>query len=227
MEPHKLLDSLEELCYIFIMDLLLFPITIYKLFIDYKNCYSFGYLDVEEGSDKFRERDILPPLRFSVYLSLIIGFLSDRLVLNSMNSLNPLVISENVIQYFFVYAGVSLFISAIITCVEKHKMTGTYFKKIFYAFLYTSSLASMPIMFISIFYSLTEFICKGYLDEDEIIEVLALFYIIIQIVCFWKMIRSALYIFESLYLKRILILILFPTYLFSIIVFIFLLFFKK
>lgn len=209
------------------MDLLLFPITIYKLFINYKNCYSFACLDVEEGSDEFRARDILPPLRFGIYLSLITGFLSDRLVLNSLNLSNPLIVSENMIHFFFIYAGVSVFISAIITYVEKHKMTGRYFKTIFYAFLYTSSLALMPMMFISIFSSPIEFMYRGYLDKNDIVEILILFYLIVQIVCFWKMAKSALYIFDSLSLKRNLILVVFPTYFFSMIAFIFLVFYKR
>lgn len=209
------------------MDFLLFPITIFKLISNYKNCYFFGYSDVEEGSVQFRERDVLPPLRFGIYISLIIGFASENLAVKTLNSLNPLLISENVIQYFIVYAGVSFLISAIITYINKCKLTGAYFKTIFFSFLYTSSFAAMPMIFIYFIYTFVDFISKrGHyiMDRELVIEILAILFLILQLLYSWMLIKAVLYIFKSLSLKRNLILTLLPLYFILIVGFILLIF---
>ncbi len=70
----KLIDSFEKLCLQIIIEILLVPVTIFKLFQQPSRCYDFSVHAMEKDETE-RFQDYLSPIKLSVYTSVMISVL--------------------------------------------------------------------------------------------------------------------------------------------------------
>ena len=205
MEFDKLLDSFEKLCLKILTDLLLLPGTIFALFRNSRLCYDLAKKEVNEDAE-LQDDDILSPVRFSIYTSVATSLIiydnnqSDFPITELLGSLN---FTEKAITIFFFNNMTAIFMSLIITLLNKERISGLGFKKYLFAFLYTSIYFLLP--FILLFFGMAA--TGGSLNINEIVldgtstavELLSVFIasFILFMIGFYKLIRANYYIIKE------------------------------
>ncbi|SDI30103.1 hypothetical protein [Chryseobacterium jejuense] len=147
----KLIDSFEKLCIQIIIEILLVPVTIFKLFQDSRRCY---YLPIHEMEKEETERfhDYLSPIKLSVYTSVIVSVLlmdygGEQNFLSKIKGLSML---EKALFIFLTNNFTAVVFSVVLLWYKKEKVNTAAFRTLLFSFIYTTVYTSTPI-FILIF----------------------------------------------------------------------------
>ncbi|UHO40657.1 hypothetical protein H5J24_12270 [Chryseobacterium capnotolerans] len=147
----KLIDSFEKLCLQIIIEILLVPVTIFKLFQDPRRCYDLSVHEMEkEETERFR--DYLSPIKLSVYTSVIVSVLlmdygGEQ---NFLSKIKGLSMVEKALFIFLMNNFTAVIFSVILLWYKKEKVNTVTFRTLLFSFIYTTVYTSTP-FFILIF----------------------------------------------------------------------------
>ncbi|WP_347218898.1 hypothetical protein [Chryseobacterium sp.] len=147
----KLIDSFEKLCLQIIIEILLVPVTIFKLFQDPRRCYDFSVHEMEkEETERFH--DYLSPIKLSVYTSVIVSVLlmdygGEH---NFLSKIKGLSMVEKALFIFLTNNFTAVIFSVILLWYKKEKVNTSAFRTLLFSFIYTTVYTSTP-FFILIF----------------------------------------------------------------------------
>ncbi|REC59822.1 hypothetical protein DRF65_24150 [Chryseobacterium pennae] len=141
----KLIDSFEKLCLQIIIEILLVPVTIFKLFQDTRRCYDFSVHEMEkEETERFR--DYLSPIKLSVYTSVIVSVLlmdysGEQ---NFLSKIKGLSMVEKALFIFLMNNFTAVIFSVILLWYKKEKVNTVTFRTLLFSFIYTTVYTSTP-----------------------------------------------------------------------------------
>ncbi|MCS4304137.1 hypothetical protein [Chryseobacterium sp. BIGb0232] len=141
----KLIDSFEKLCLQIIIEILLVPVTIFKLFQDTHRCYDFSVHEMEkEETERFR--DYLSPIKLSVYTSVIVSVLlmdysGEQ---NFLSKIKGLSMVEKALFIFLMNNFTAVIFSVILLWYKKEKVNTVTFRTLLFSFIYTTVYTSTP-----------------------------------------------------------------------------------
>ncbi|MGH1516544.1 hypothetical protein [Chryseobacterium sp. JK1] len=141
----KLIDSFEKLCLQIIIEILLVPVTIFKLFQEPHRCYDFSINEMEkEETERFR--DYLSPIKLSVYTSVIISvLLMDYSGQQSfISKIKGLSMVEKALFIFLINNSTAVLFSVLLLGYKKEKVNSTTFRTLLFSFIYTTVYTSTP-----------------------------------------------------------------------------------
>lgn len=141
----KLIDSFEKLCLQIIIEILLVPITIFKLFQDTRRCYDLSVHEMEkEETERFR--DYLSPIKLSVYTSVIVSvLLMDYSGEHSfISKIKGLSMVEKALFIFLMNNFTAVIFSVILLWYKKEKVNTVAFRTLLFSFIYTTVYTSTP-----------------------------------------------------------------------------------
>lgn len=147
----KLIDSFEKLCLQIIIEILLVPVTIFKLFQDPRRCYDLSVHEMEkEETERFH--DYLSPIKLSVYTSVIVSVLlmdygGEH---NFLSKIEGLSMVEKALFIFLTNNFTAVLFSVILLWYKKEKVNTAAFRTLLFSFIYTTVYTSTP-FFILIF----------------------------------------------------------------------------
>ncbi|WP_160139697.1 hypothetical protein [Chryseobacterium sp. c4a] len=141
----KLIDSFEKLCLQIIIEILLVPVTIFKLFQDSRRCYDLPVHEMEkEKTERFH--DYLSPIKLSVYTSVIISVLlmdysGQQNILSKIKGLSMV---EKALFIFLMNNFTAVLFSVILLWYKKEKVNTATFRTFLFSFIYTTVYTSTP-----------------------------------------------------------------------------------
>ncbi|MGL6128683.1 hypothetical protein [Chryseobacterium artocarpi] len=141
----KLLDSFEKLCLQIIIEILLVPVTIFKLFQDPKRCYDLSVHEMEkEETDRFH--DYLSPIKLSVYTSVIVSVLlmdysGEQSFISKIKGLSMV---EKALFIFLMNNFTAVVFSILLLGYKKEKVNTITFRTLLFSFIYTTVYTSTP-----------------------------------------------------------------------------------
>ncbi|SIT03011.1 hypothetical protein SAMN05421786_104158 [Chryseobacterium ureilyticum] len=141
----KLIDSFEKLCLQIIIEILLVPVTIFKLFQDPKRCYDLSVHEMEkEETDRFH--DYLSPIKLSVYTSVIVSVLlmdysGEQSFISKIKGLSMV---EKALFIFLMNNFTAVVFSILLLGYKKEKVNTITFRTLLFSFIYTTVYTSTP-----------------------------------------------------------------------------------
>ncbi|MDC8100623.1 MULTISPECIES: hypothetical protein [Chryseobacterium] len=141
----KLIDSFEKLCLQIIIEILLVPVTIFKLFQEPRRCYDFSVHEMEkEETERFQ--DYLSPIKLSVYTSVIISVLlmdygGEQSFISKIKGLSMV---EKALFIFLINNFTAVLFSVILLWYKKEKVNTPTFRTLLFSFIYTTVYTSTP-----------------------------------------------------------------------------------
>lgn len=141
----KLIDSFEKLCLQIIIEILLVPVTIFKLFQDTRRCYDFTVHEMEkEETERFR--DYLSPIKLSVYTSVMVSVLLMDYSggQNFISKIKGLSMVEKALFIFLMNNFTAVVFSVILLWYKKEKVNTLAFRTLLFSFIYTTVYTSTP-----------------------------------------------------------------------------------
>lgn len=141
----KLIDSFEKLCLQIIIEILLVPVTIFKLFQNPYRCYDLSVHEMEkEETERFR--DYLFPIKLSVYTSVIVSVLlmdygGEQSFISKIKGLSMV---EKALFIFLVNNFTAVAFSVILLWYKKEKVNTVTFRTLLFSFIYTTVYTSTP-----------------------------------------------------------------------------------
>ncbi|MFZ4928073.1 hypothetical protein [Chryseobacterium sp. Mn2064] len=142
----KLIDSFEKLCLQIIIEILLVPVTIFKLFQEPRRCYDFSVQEMEkEETERFH--DYLSPIKLSVYTSVIISIiLMDYSGEHSMISdIKGVTMVEKALFIFLLNNFTAVLFTVILLAYKKEKVNSATFRTLLFSFIYTTVYTYTPV----------------------------------------------------------------------------------
>ncbi|OCA72579.1 hypothetical protein BBI01_10730 [Chryseobacterium artocarpi] len=145
----KLIDSFEKLCLQIIIEILLVPVTIFKLFQDPKRCYDLSVHEMEkEETDRFH--DYLSPIKLSVYTSVIVSVLlmdysGEQSFISKIKGLSMV---EKALFIFLMNNFTAVVFSILLLGYKKEKVNTITFRTLLFSFIYTTVYTSTPFFII-------------------------------------------------------------------------------
>ncbi|MDN3693675.1 hypothetical protein QWZ06_15935 [Chryseobacterium tructae] len=164
----KLIDSFEKLCLQIIIEILLVPVTIFKLFQNSRRCYDLSVHEMEkEETERFH--DYLSPIKLSVYTSVIISVLlmdysGQQNILSKIKGLSMV---EKALFIFLINNFTAVVFSVILLWYKKEKVNTVTFRTLLFSFIYTTVYTSTPffILIISAMFLGQTINVQSYLDH--------------------------------------------------------------
>ncbi|WES98438.1 hypothetical protein P2W68_02220 [Chryseobacterium arthrosphaerae] len=141
----KLIDSFEKLCLQIIIEILLVPVTVFKLFQAPHRCYDLSVHEMEkEETERFR--DYLSPIKLSVYTSVIVSVLlmdysGEE---NFISRIKGLSMVEKALFIFLVNNFTAVVFSVVLLWYKKEKINSPAFRTLLFSFIYTTVYTSTP-----------------------------------------------------------------------------------
>lgn len=141
----KLIDSFEKLCLQIIIEILLVPVTIFKLFQDPKRCYDLSVHEMEkEETNRFH--DYLSPIKLSVYTSVIVSVLlmdysGEQSFISKIKGLSMV---EKALFIFLMNNFTAVIFSILLLGYKKEKVNTITFRTLLFSFIYTTVYTSTP-----------------------------------------------------------------------------------
>lgn len=206
----KLIDSFEKLCLQIIIEILLVPITIFKLFKDPRRCYDFSIHEMEkEETERFQ--DYLSPIKLSVYTSVIVSVLLMDYSGNHnfISKIKGLSMVEKALFIFLINNITAVLFSVIILVYKKDKVNSTPFRTLLFSFIYTTVYTSTPffILIISAMFLGRTIDVQSYLTHLETLQdygirdytfsAVFLVFVIIGIIGLFKLFKALHYILKE------------------------------
>jgi len=141
----KLIDSFEKLCLQIIIEILLVPVTIFKLFQKSARCYDLSVHEMEkEETERFK--DYLSPIKLSVYTSVIVSILlmdygGEQ---NFVSRIKGVSMVEKALFIFLFNNFTAVLFSVILLWYKREKVNTTTFRTLLFSFIYTTVYTSTP-----------------------------------------------------------------------------------
>lgn len=166
----KLIDSFEKLCLQIIIEILLVPVTIFKLFQDPKRCYDLSVHEMEkEETDRFH--DYLSPIKLSVYTSVIVSVLlmdysGEQSFISKIKGLSMV---EKALFIFLMNNFTAVVFSILLLGYKKEKVNTITFRTLLFSFIYTTVYTSTPffILILSAMFLGQTMNVQSYLDHID------------------------------------------------------------
>ncbi|WKS95765.1 hypothetical protein [Riemerella columbina] len=116
----KIVDSFEKLCIRIIIDVILIPITIYKIFTKSSFCYDYTHQEMDKEEDE-QFTHYLSPIKLSVYTSVFVSFILMDLNKNQgiFGKLSQLTITEKILVIFLLNNFTSVVFSLLVNKMLK------------------------------------------------------------------------------------------------------------
>ncbi|MCJ7935707.1 MAG: hypothetical protein MUW56_19290 [Chryseobacterium sp.] len=206
----KLIDSFEKLCLQIIIEILLVPVTIFKLFQEPGRCYDFSVEEMQkEESERFR--DYLSPIKLSVYTSVIISVLlmdygGEQ---NFISKIKGLSMVEKALFIFLVNNFTAVLFSVILLWYKKEKVNTVAFRTLLFSFIYTTVYTSTPfflLIFSAMFLGQTINVesyliqlgkLETYRTRDYVFFLVFFLFIIIGLIGLFKLFKALHYILKE------------------------------
>lgn len=209
----KLIDSFEKLCLQIIIEILLVPVTIFKLFQDPKRCYDLSVHEMEkEETERFH--DYLSPIKLSVYTSVIVSVLlmdysSEQSFISKIKGLSMV---EKALFIFLMNNFTAVVFSVILLWYKKEKVNTTTFRTLLFSFIYTTVYTSTPffILILSVMFLGQTVNVQSYVDHldklttsgiynirDKIFFIVFFVFIILVIIGLVKLFKALHYILRE------------------------------
>lgn len=140
----KLIDSFEKLCLQIIIEILLVPVTIFKLFQKPARCYDLSVHEMEkEETERFK--DYLSPIKLSVYTSVIVSILlmdygGEQ---NFVSRIKGVSMVEKALFIFLINNFTAVLFSVVLLWY-KEKVNTITFRTLLFSFIYTTVYTSTP-----------------------------------------------------------------------------------
>lgn len=147
----KLIDSFEKLCLQIIIDIILVPITVLRMFRQPHFCYDYPSAEILKPEEE-RFKNFLSPIKLSVYTSVFasIFFMNQTHDSSFFNKLSGLSITEKVLIVFVLNNLTPVIFSVVLTLLKKEPINSDIFKRNLFAFIYTSIYSSIPLFLLTI-----------------------------------------------------------------------------
>ena len=147
----KIIDSFEKLCLQIIIEIILVPVTVYKLFQKSSRCHNYAVREMaKEDGERFK--DYLSPIKLSVYTSVIISILimdysGQQNFIARISGLNMV---EKALIIFMVNNFTAIVFSLFVLRYKKQKVNSPEFKTLLFSFIYTSVYTALPSFLLTI-----------------------------------------------------------------------------
>ncbi|MBU3050615.1 hypothetical protein KNV96_20985, partial [Chryseobacterium indologenes] len=130
----KLIDSFEKLCLQIIIEILLVPVTIFKLFQQPSRCYDFSVHAMEKDETE-RFQDYLSPIKLSVYTSVMISVLlmdygGEQ---NFISKIKGLSMVEKALFIFLMNNFTAVLFSVILLVYKREKVNSVTFRTLLFS----------------------------------------------------------------------------------------------
>lgn len=141
----KIIDSFEKLCLQVIIDILLIPVTIVKLFRKATFCYDYPVQEMQkEDSERFK--DYLSPIKLVFYTSIIVSVImmdysGEKSVFGKISGLSMV---EKALVLFLINNVTAMLFSAFLIWYKREKINSTAFRVVLFSFLYTTVYTTTP-----------------------------------------------------------------------------------
>lgn len=141
----KIIDSFEKLCIQIIIEMILVPITIYKLFYKSSRCYEYAVLEMTKD-DTERFKDILSPIKLSLYTSVIVSVLlidygGQTSFISKISGLNMV---EKALILFMISNLTAILFSLFLLRYKSGKVNSLEFRTLLFSFIYASAYTNVP-----------------------------------------------------------------------------------
>lgn len=206
----KLIDSFEKLCLQIIIEILLVPVTIFKLFQDPRRCYDLSVHEMEkEETERFH--DYLSPIKLSVYTSVIVSVLLMDYggQHNIISKIKGLSMVEKALFIFLMNNITAVVFTVAILLYKKEKVNTVTFRTLLFSFIYTTVYTSTPFfilissaMFLGQTMNVQAYVDRfgtinNYGTRDYVFLIVFLVFIIIGIIGIFKLFKALHYILKN------------------------------
>lgn len=206
----KLIDSFEKLCLQIIIEILLVPVTIFKLFQDPRRCYDLSVHEMEkEESERFQ--DYLSPIKLSVYTSVIVSVLlmdygGEQNIISKIKGLSMV---EKALFIFLMNNITAVVFTVALLLYKKERVNSTAFRTLLFSFIYTTVYTSTPffILIISAMFLGQTLNVEAYMNRfskiteygtrDYLFSLVFLVFLIIGIIGIFKLFKALHYILKN------------------------------
>lgn len=206
----KLIDSFEKLCLQIIIEILLVPVTIFKLFQDPRRCYDLSTHEMEkEETDRFH--DYLSPIKLSVYTSVIVSVIlmdygGEHNIISKIKGLSMV---EKALFIFLMNNITAVVFTVAILWYKKEKVNTVTFRTLLFSFIYTTVYTSTPFfilisstMFLGQTLNVDAYIqnlnkISNYGTREYLFFMVFLIFIIIGIIGIFKLFKALHYILKN------------------------------
>ncbi|MEF9478848.1 hypothetical protein OWR28_15025 [Chryseobacterium sp. 1B4] len=140
-----MIDSFEKLCLQIIIEILLVPVTIFKLFQDPRRCYDLSAHEMEkEETERFH--DYLSPIKLSVYTSVIVSVLlmdysGEHNIISKIKGLSMV---EKALFIFLMNNITAVIFSVALLWYKQEKVNTVTFRTLLFSFIYTTVYTTTP-----------------------------------------------------------------------------------
>ncbi|TXI97224.1 MAG: hypothetical protein E6Q35_06350 [Chryseobacterium cucumeris] len=206
----KLIDSFEKLCLQIIIEILLVPVTIFKLFQDPRRCYDLSVHEMEkEEAERFH--DYLSPIKLSVYTSVIVSVIlmdygGEHNIISKIKGLSMV---EKALFIFLMNNITAVVFTVAILWYKKEKVNTVTFRTLLFSFIYTTVYTSTPFfilissaMFLGQTLNVNAYIqsldkISNYGTREYLFFFVFLVFIIIGIIGIFKLFKALHYILKN------------------------------
>ncbi|MFS4470266.1 hypothetical protein [Chryseobacterium sp. T20] len=206
----KLIDSFEKLCLQIIIEILLVPVTIFKLFQDPHRCYDLSAHEMEkEEAERFH--DYLSPIKLSVYTSVIVSVVlmdygGEHNIISKIKGLSMV---EKALFIFLMNNITAVAFSVALLWYKKEKINTVTFRTLLFSFIYTTVYTSTPFfilissaMFLGQTMNVDAYIqnlskINNYGTREYLFFLVFLVFIIIGIIGIFKLFKALHYILKN------------------------------
>ncbi|WP_077414645.1 hypothetical protein [Chryseobacterium sp. JV274] len=206
----KLIDSFEKLCLQIIIEILLVPVTIFKLFQNPRRCYDLSVHEMEkEETERFR--DYLSPIKLSVYTSVIVSVLlmdygGEHNIISKIKGLSMV---EKALFIFLMNNITAVIFTVALLWYKKEKVNTVTFRTLLFSFIYTTVYTSTPFfilissaMFLGQTMNVDAYIqnmgkISNYGTREYLFFLVFLVFIIIGIIGIFKLFKALHYILKN------------------------------
>lgn len=206
----KLIDSFEKLCLQIIIEILLVPVTIFKLFQQPSRCYDFSVHAMEKDETE-RFQDYLSPIKLSVYTSVMISVLlmdygGEQ---NFISKIKGLSMVEKALFIFLMNNFTAVLFSVILLVYKREKVNSVTFRTLLFSFIYTTVYTSTPffLLILSAMFLGQTIDVQSYLTHLEKIEtytprdyaffIVFLLFLILGMIGLFKLLKALHYILKE------------------------------
>ncbi|WNI37046.1 hypothetical protein [Chryseobacterium sp. SG20098] len=206
----KLIDSFEKLCLQIIIEILLVPVTIFKLFQDPRRCCDLSVHEMEkEEAERFH--DYLSPIKLSVYTSVIVSVIlmdygGEHNIISKIKGLSMV---EKALFIFLMNNITAVVFTVAILWYKKEKVNTVTFRTLLFSFIYTTVYTSTPFfilissaMFLGETLNVDAYIeslgkISNYGTREYLFFLVFLVFIIIGIIGIFKLFKALHYILKN------------------------------
>lgn len=141
----KLLDSIELMVFQFIVDIVLVPTTIFRLFQKSTRCFDFITEELNKNEDQ-QFKNTLSPIKLSIYTTAVLSLLVKNIggLTNFLPMVSNLGLMEKFIVLFFIINTMAILFSLVLISCLGEQVSSVEFRKVLSSFIYASVYIVVP-----------------------------------------------------------------------------------